>query len=142
MAIIFQALYHEMETFCKQADDRTNVTLQRYVNDYKRVYAVYTLWCYMTSVGVICGPLFLADSFPTNAKYPFPVEQTAVRSIVYLHQSFVGLQAASGMCIDANIAFLLFYSAARLELLAQRIRVVADERELDACIELHNKLLR
>lgn len=134
-------LYHEMERFCKEADERTNITLQHYTDNYKYIYGIYTLWCYLTAIGVICGPLFLPQDFPTHAKYPFSVEHP-MKSIIYLHQSLVGLQVAAGMCIDCSIAILLFYSAIRLELLAYEIRNVKNENELNACIKLHNKILR
>ncbi|XP_067214379.1 odorant receptor 4-like [Linepithema humile] len=138
----FQKLYYKMETFCKEADNKTNITLQHYVDNHKHVYGIYALWCYLTAIGVICGPVFLPQQFPTDAKYPFFIEQHPIKSIIYLHQSLVGLQAAAGMCIDCNIALLLFYSAARLQLLAQKIRDIRNERELDACIKLHDKILR
>nr|XP_012232548.1 PREDICTED: uncharacterized protein LOC105678086 [Linepithema humile] len=120
-------LYYKMETFCKEADDKTNITLQHYVDNHKHVYGIYALWCYLTAIGVICGPVFLPQQFPTDAKYPFFIEQHPIKSIIYLHQSLVGLQAAAGMCIDCNIALLLFYSAARLQLLAQKIRDIRNE---------------
>ncbi|GAB1863721.1 Odorant receptor [Camponotus japonicus] len=138
----FQMLYHDMETFCKQTDDKTNITLQRYVDNYKCTYGSYILWCYLTAIGVICGPLFLPQQFPTDAKYPFSVEHHPVKSIIYLHQSLVGLQASAGMCIDCSIAILLFYSAARLKMLAQEIRNAKSECELDACIKLHGEILK
>lgn len=131
-----------METFCKQADAKTNVSLQHYVDSYKHGYGIFILWCYLTAIGVICGPLILPQQFPTHAKYPFSVERQPVKVVIYLHQSLVGLQAASGMCIDCAIAFLLFYSAARLELLARKIRSTKCERELDKCIELHDEILK
>ncbi|KYN35091.1 hypothetical protein ALC56_10561 [Trachymyrmex septentrionalis] len=134
-------LYHEMETFFKQANKKTNIILQYYVNNYKHIYSIYALWCYMTTIGVICGPLFFPQEFPTDAKYPFSV-QPPIKYIIYLHQSLVGLQAAAGMCTDCNIAILLFYSAARLELLVQKIRNVRNENELDSCIKLHDEILR
>lgn len=135
-------LYHDMEMFCKQADDKTNITLQRYVDNYKCIYGAYTLWCYLAATSVICGPLFLPQQFPTDAKYPFSVAHHPVKSIIFLHQSFVGLQVSAGMCIDCSIATLLFYSAARLELLTQKIRNVKTECELNACIKLHDEILR
>ncbi|KAL6267026.1 hypothetical protein P5V15_000103 [Pogonomyrmex californicus] len=137
----FQILYHEMETFCKQADEKTNVTLQRYVDKYKSIYGIYSLWCYLTAIGVICGPLFLPQEFPTHAKYPFSVGHP-IKSIIYLHQSLVGLQASSGICIECSIAVLLFYSAARLDLLAQKMRNIKKENELNACIKLHDEILK
>jgi len=133
-------LYHEVETFCKQANEKTNIILQYYVDNYKRIYSIYILWVYITAIGVICGPLFLPQEFPTNAKYPFSIQP--IKYIIYLHQSLVGLQAAAGMCTDCNIAILLFYSAVRLELLDQKLRNVRNENELDSCIKLHDEILR
>ncbi|XP_026830248.1 uncharacterized protein LOC105283053 isoform X2 [Ooceraea biroi] len=139
----FQVLYYEMEMFCKQADDKTYETLQRYVDNNKYVYGIYCLWSYLTTTFVICGPLiFPQQEFPTDAKYPFSVEEHPVKSMIYLHQSVVGLQAAAGMCMDCNIAMFLFYSAARLEILAQKMCNVMDEHELNKCIKLHNEILR
>lgn len=131
-----------METFCAQADEKTNITLQDYVDKYKYMYGIYILWCYSIAISTICWPLILPQEFPTYAKYPFSVEQILIKIIIYSHQSLVGIQAAAGMCIDCIIAILLFYCAARLELLYQKIRNVKNEYELDACIKLHNKILR
>ncbi|KYN03550.1 Putative odorant receptor 49a [Cyphomyrmex costatus] len=137
----FQMLYHEVEMFCKQANEKTNIILQYYVDNYKRIYGIYILWVYMTAIGVIFGPLILPQEFPTYAKYPFST-QPPIKYIIYLHQSLVGIQAAAGMCIDCNFAILLFYSVARLDLLIQKIRNVKNENELDECIKLHDEILR
>ncbi|XP_014471744.1 PREDICTED: uncharacterized protein LOC106742902, partial [Dinoponera quadriceps] len=134
--------YYEIEMFCKRADEKTNIMLLYYVNNYKRVYGIYTVWCYLTAIGVICGPLLLPQQLPTHAKYPFSVEQHPVKSIIYLHQSIVGLQAAAGLCIQVNLAILLFYSSVRFDLLAQKIRNITNEHELDTCIQLHDEILR
>jgi len=131
-----------MEMFCKQADYEAHKILQRYIDNHKYVYGIYTVWCYVTAIGVICGPIILPQKFPTDAKYPFPVEEHPLKIIIYLHQTLVGLQVAAGMCIDCNIATLLFYSAARLEILAQKFRKVMNEYELNKYIKLHNEILR
>lgn len=135
-------LYYEMETFCKRANEKTNITLQHYVDKYKYIYGIYIFWCYFTAIGVICGPLLLPQRFPTHAKYPFSVEQYPIMCIIYLHQSIVGLQAAAGLSIEINIVILLLYSSARLDLLGQKVRNVTSEHELDICIQLHDEILR
>lgn len=130
-----------MEIFCTQADEKTNITLQYYMDKYKYIYGFYILWCYMTSIGVICGPIVLPQELPCPAKYPFSLTQP-IKSILYLHHTLVGMQAAGGMSIECSIALLLIYSAARFELLVEKIRNVKNENELDACIKLHDEILR
>lgn len=131
-----------MENFCKDARDEEKVILQRHVDKYKHAHGFYILWCFLTTVFVISGPLYSPQEFPTHAKYPFPVERQPLRSIIFLHQSLVGFQVSSGMAIDVQVALLLRYTAARFEILATRLERVKSESELDACIREHVNLLR
>ncbi|XP_012538102.2 uncharacterized protein LOC105837676 [Monomorium pharaonis] len=135
-------IYYEMEMFVKQGNEETNITLQHYVDNYKHIYGSYILFCYLGAIGIICGPLFLADEFPAPAKYPFSIEHFLMKSIIYLQQSLVAFQTVAAISVDYNIAILLLYCAARIELLTQKIRNVKNERELNMCIKLHNEILR
>ncbi|XP_076763150.1 uncharacterized protein LOC143430660 [Xylocopa sonorina] len=138
----FQILYFDMETFCKNATNEERVVLQRYVDRYKYFHCVYISWCFLTTILVISGPLYSPETFPTNAIYPFSVEHQPLKSVIFLHQSFVGFQVSSGMAIDSQIALLLRYTAARFELLGSQLRNAKSDCELNACIEKHNQLLR
>nr|XP_031838282.1 odorant receptor 4-like [Nomia melanderi] len=138
----FQWLFFEMENFCKDATDEERVILQCHVNKYKHAHGFYTLWCFLTTMFVISGPLYSPREFPTHAKYPFPVERQPFRSIIFLHQSLVGFQVSSGMAIDVQVALLLRYTAVRFEILAMRLERAKSESELNACIREHVNLLR
>lgn len=131
-----------MEMFVKQSDEKANIILQRYVDNYKFIYGSYILWAWISVVVVVSGPIYLPDEFPTNAVYPFSVEHPLIKSIIYLQQSIAGFQVSASMSIDYNIAILLLYCAARLELLTQNIRTVINENELNTCIKFHNEILR
>ncbi|XP_076283629.1 odorant receptor 13a-like [Lasioglossum baleicum] len=137
----FQRLFFDMEEFCEHATEKENAVLQRHVDRYKYVHGVYTLWCFLTTVFVICGPLYSPQAFPTHAKYPFPVEEQPLRSIIFFHQSLVGFQASAGMAIDAQVALLLRYATARFEILAMKLERVQSESQLNACILEHARLL-
>lgn len=131
-----------MENFCKHATADEKATLQRHVDRYKYYHLVYTLWCFLTTVFVISGPLYLPQTFPTHAKYPFPAERQPLKSFLFLHQSIVGFQASAGMAIDAEVALLLRYAAARFEILAEQLYKADNEQDINACIRNHSQLLR
>nr|XP_033339143.1 uncharacterized protein LOC117227750 [Megalopta genalis] len=137
----FQRLFFDLETFCRHATEEENVVLQRHVDRYKYSHGIYTACCFLTSIFVICGPLYSPQDFPTHAKYPFPVEHQPVRGIIFLHQALVGFQASAGMAIDAQIALLLRFATARFEILGTQLDRARSESEFNACIEKHTRLL-
>ncbi|XP_029038287.1 putative odorant receptor 85d [Osmia bicornis bicornis] len=138
----FQVLYFDMEEFCKRATPSERIVLQRYVDRYKYFHGVYTLWCFLTTVFVISGPLYSPQTFPTHAIYPFSVERQPLKCFIFFHQSLVGFQVSSGMATDTQVALLLRYTAARFELLAMQLHAAKSGRELNACIKEHSELLR
>ncbi|XP_026669998.1 uncharacterized protein LOC113464436 [Ceratina calcarata] len=137
----FQILLHDMEKFCKNATTEERIVLQRYVDKYKYPHCVYVLWCFLTAAFVISGPLYLPQTFPTHAIYPFPVEQQPLKGFVFLHQSLVGFQVSSGMAIDIQVALLLRYAAARFEILGIQLREAKTDEEVNACVERHDEIL-
>lgn len=131
-----------MEDFCRKASKTERLVLQRYVDKYKHVHSIYTLWCFLTTAFVICGPLYSPQPFPTHAIYPFAVSHQPLKSIIFLHQVIVGFQASAGMAIDTQIALLLRYTAARFEILGIEMRNTKSNCNFNACIKKHNELLR
>ncbi|KOX74109.1 hypothetical protein WN51_14189 [Melipona quadrifasciata] len=138
----FQLLCFEMENFCKRATKTERMVLERYVEKYKYSHGIYILWCFLTTVFVICGPLYSSQTFPTHAIYPFSVKHQPLKSLIFFHQSLVGFQASSGMGIDIQVALLLRYATARFELLGMQLHNVRSNSEIDACIKKHIELLR
>ena len=135
-------LYSEMENFCKQATNEEKIILQRYVDRYKYFHSFYILWSFLTTIFVICGPLYTVQTFPTHAIYPFSVRRHLYKGLIFFHQSLVGFQVSSGMAIDTQIALLLRYATARFEILGIQFNNAKSDGEFDACIEKHNELLR
>ncbi|XP_034942901.1 uncharacterized protein [Chelonus insularis] len=96
---------------------------------------------YLTTVGVLIGPLILPQKFPTDAVYPFPVEHPIVKCLVYLHQCIVGFQCSAGMALDCQIALFLWYLGARYEILASKGKNITSIKSFHAFIEEHQDLL-
>ncbi|XP_047366299.1 odorant receptor Or2-like [Vespa velutina] len=138
----FQGLFFEMDNFCNNADDQERSILQRTVERCKFVHVTYTMGCYLTAVIIVCGPLYTNQNFPTDAKYPFQTERHPIKEIIFLHQTLVGFQASAGLTIDCQVALLLWYVGAKYEILAEKLKRIKNENELNTCLKKHQDIIR
>ncbi|KAG8040325.1 hypothetical protein G9C98_000896 [Cotesia typhae] len=119
--VIIVRIYHKelqqlgsaLNEFIKKTSVSEKEILQRYVNNCWMFHGFMTCSYYLTTTAVILGPLILPQKFPTDAVYPFSVENRFVSRIVYLHQSIVGYQCSAGMTLDCQAAMYLWYLSAR-----------------------------
>ncbi|KAI4500515.1 hypothetical protein M0802_004477 [Mischocyttarus mexicanus] len=139
---ILQMVTVEMEDFIKKMNTFERTILQRYVDKSAMFHLAMTFSYYAICVAFILGPMILPRPFPTFAEYPFDVKSHPIYEIIYSQQAFVGIQAAVGVTIDCQVAFLLWFTGARFEMLTIRINNITDEHELKSCIKLHLDLLR
>ncbi|XP_043497775.1 uncharacterized protein LOC122521260 [Polistes fuscatus] len=139
---LFQSLLLDLENSCKTDINGEKIILERFIDKCKYVYVIYMSLCYLTAIIVICSPLYTTQKFPTTAKYPFVVDYSPIREIIFLHQSLVGLQVSAGMCIDCKLAALLWYVVAKFEVLSKDIREFKNMEKLNACIMRHQEVLR
>ena len=116
--------------------------MQNYADKYGMIYAIFMLSNYMGSLAVILGPLFMSTPFPTDAKYPFPIYSRPVKYIIYVHQSVAGFQVSAAMSIDCLVGYLLWFIAAKFELLSLDFKNVKNEKEFILCIRKHQELLK
>ncbi|XP_053997444.1 uncharacterized protein LOC128886511 [Hylaeus anthracinus] len=129
-----QALTEQMVDYCAKARSYERFVLQRYVNKYSTFYGVSATWFYLTATVVVVGSLFVDQPFPTEAEYPFPVNFMPLRTTLFIHQAFVGLQCAAIVCMNMFAALLLLFAAARFEILMLELRSVQDIGTLIQCI--------
>ncbi|KYN38571.1 hypothetical protein ALC56_07054 [Trachymyrmex septentrionalis] len=132
----------EMENFCQLIKPHEEATIQQYISKCVYFYGGSMLWIYLSAVFVITGPVTLDQPFPTNAEYPFVVYQQPLKSIIFMHQSFVCLQASAQLCINIFMALLLWTTSARFELLVKELRTVTNVHGLVQCIRQHQRLLQ
>lgn len=131
-----------MESHCKHAKGYEKDILQQYVDRYAMFYAVITTWFFLSAFVIICSPLFLADTFPTHAKYLFNVEHQPLKTIIFIQQSYTGIQISSQLCNNVFIALLLWYTTAKFDMLCNELRTISNIYELILCIQRHQQTLR
>ncbi|XP_032674586.1 uncharacterized protein LOC116845692 [Odontomachus brunneus] len=132
----------EMESHCKHAKGYEKDILQQYVDRYAILYAAIIIWFFLSAFVTICNPLFSADTFPTHAKYPFNIQHQPLKTIIFVQQSYTGIQIASQLCNNVFTALLLWYATAKFDILSNKLRAISNIYELILCIHRHQQTLR
>jgi len=70
------------------------------------------------------------------------VEYEPVKTIVFLHQFLVIWQAFSAVCLSSFVGLLIWFAAARFEILSQQFCAVTDIYSITVCLKQHMKLIR
>ena len=134
-----------MENFLKTAKNHERLVLESYMNRCMAFHAVLIFMNYVTAFAMIAGPLVFPQPLPTLAIYPFSVDKGIVKYLIYIHQSITGLTYSSAITSDCQIALLMWFASARLEMLAGEVDELKDDatnsRNFQYFVRKHEKLL-
>ncbi|XP_024873229.1 odorant receptor 49b-like [Temnothorax curvispinosus] len=138
-----QYLISEMEHNFEYAKPYEEMLYQQYVDRCAMFYASSTAAVFLGAFIAGITPLIAANQiFPTDAKYPFDVEREPVKTIIFLHQFVAVWQCFSIVCHCSFVGLLIWFAAARFEILSQQFRTVTDIYGITVCVRQHVKLLR
>ncbi|XP_018364001.1 PREDICTED: odorant receptor 49b-like [Trachymyrmex cornetzi] len=138
-----QYLVSEMEYNIKCAESYEKKLYQRYVDRCAIFYVSLTTAVFLGASITATLPFIAADQiFPTDTKYPFDVEYEPVKTIIFLHQFIVIWQCFSIVCVGSFVGLLIWFAAARFEILSEQFRTVTDIYGITVCVRQHVKLLR
>lgn len=137
-----QVIIYEMENFIQQAKSEEKNVIQKYIDKCKLFYIMTLSWITITAVALIFGPLLLPQPFPIEVQYPFYVDQQPLKTVIYLHHAMMVYQSYVQVCSNVFVAVLLWFVAARFEILSHKFRKVRSFSEYKICIQLHQWLLR
>ena len=133
---------NEFNLFLKSAKSDEKTLIQECVRKYAKFHLIVVLCCYGAAFFVICGPIFLPAPLPTDATYPFSVNSSPIWEMIYVHQAISGFQVSAGMCVDTLVAFLIWYTGIRFELLYGKFKRIENVSDMFRCIQEHQYLLR
>ena len=131
-----------MENYIKNPGNLDQQILEKYISQCMVLHVGVVLWTYLTSISFIIGPFIIPQQFPTDAVYPFPVNNIYIHSTIYVHQSLVGLQTSAAVLLDCLVATLLWFVCARFEVLALTIGDYSNYNGLKRNIIQYQNLLR
>ncbi|XP_053996914.1 uncharacterized protein LOC128886239 [Hylaeus anthracinus] len=119
-----QVYLEYMADFCAKAQSYEREILQRYVDKYKTFYALSAFWFYVTATAFIVGALLRPEPFPIEVVYPFDVDYEPVKTVIFLHQTYFGIQCSAMTCGNAFATMLLIFVAAQFEIVTVELRAV------------------
>lgn len=140
--IFMQIIIYEMEDYIQQAKSEERNIFQRYINKCKLFYGLTMCWITTTAAIIIFGPLLLSQPFPIEVEYPFDVSKQPLKTIIYLHHAILIYQSRVQVCSNVFVALLLWFVAARFEILSHKFQKITSISEFIICVQLHQRLLR
>ncbi|XP_057330591.1 uncharacterized protein LOC130670965 isoform X2 [Microplitis mediator] len=136
-----QYLLEEMEDYVTSAQAHERALFIMYIKRCGRLHATLMISGLMTIFIIIVAPIGVPQPFPNIVEYPFSTEGHPIFELIYLHQSAATIHCLSILTFDCQIALLLWYAGARLELLSQEFHDAADYKQFNECVEKHQHLL-
>ncbi|XP_024876688.1 odorant receptor 22c-like [Temnothorax curvispinosus] len=137
-----QFIILEMESYYQRAQEYEKEIIQQYVDKCKLFYGIILCWLAMTGISVIMTPLFSSQSFPSEAEYPFDVQLQPLKTIIYAHHILIAYQCVIQVSTNTFPALLLWFVAARFDILSVRFRTTTNINELIKYTREHSLLLR
>ncbi|XP_076621010.1 uncharacterized protein LOC143341744 [Colletes latitarsis] len=137
-----QALVEQVQEYCANVKPYEKRILQRYLDKYSKPYGMTASWFYLTPTFFFIGTMFLPQPFPIDAAYPFPVDYEPLRSAIFLHHGFVCMQCTSIVCNNVFAAMLMFFAAARFEIVAEEFRAVESMETLIQALQKYYRVKR
>ncbi|KAK0082563.1 hypothetical protein PV325_010181 [Microctonus aethiopoides] len=138
----FQNIDLELFEFLRSANEDEMAVLQNHVDKCWKFHGIMTCSFYLSTIGMITGPLFLPQKFPSDAIYPFPVDSAITSTIVHIHHCIVGFQSAAALSLDYQAALFLWYICARFEIIFKQIENIKNFEDFRSCIKTHQDILR
>ncbi|XP_018309037.1 odorant receptor Or2-like [Mycetomoellerius zeteki] len=137
-----QFIILEMEAYYQRAQEYEKKIFQRYIDKCKPFYGSILCWLAMTGISVILTPLFSSQPFPCEVKYPFNVQLQPLKTIIYAHHILIAYQCVIQVSTNTFPALLLWFIAARFEILSVQFRTMTNMKELVNYTREHSLLLR
>ncbi|XP_071576458.1 uncharacterized protein [Temnothorax nylanderi] len=137
-----QNLVISIEKFAKVSKSYEKVVLQKYMNRYVMFISTVATSFIVAGITVICAPLFLHLEFPIDMWYPFSTKSPFQKFILYVMQIFAIAHTVFCFGVDVMITVMLFYSSAKLEILASEIQYAINEIHVISCIRRHQEIIR
>ncbi|XP_066601511.1 odorant receptor 10-like isoform X2 [Prorops nasuta] len=137
----FEALFKKVNSYFTNAKPSEEAIIQKYVDRYSSFSIFVALSYVMSAITFSSGPLVLKIYLPAETWYPFSIEDRRTRTILYTQQVLAILQTGFCIVVDFFIALLLWFPAARLELLGKELQNAQNRQDIQHCVKIHQEVI-
>lgn len=99
-----------------------------------------TTW--LVCLALYTEPIVFNQPFPTDAFYPFNVDNIILHTVLYLQQALSIFIIASALIVDSQVAILIWFACARFAIIGDKFEHIESEDDLKYCIRSHQNVLR
>lgn len=139
----FRVLIDEIEDFVETAEPWEMDTMNRYVNRHFTVQVASQVLLTTTAISFMLAPFTTDDELVLNVWYPESVKSNfTLWCVLYVHHSIAALHFTNGMQIDSIMSTVLYYTAAKVELLGEALKKIENEEDLKRCIKEHQHIIK
>ncbi|KAK2582485.1 hypothetical protein KPH14_004788 [Odynerus spinipes] len=136
----FQGLMDEVEEFINNCNPEEEAIMQKYI-DRSEISTVMAISNVGAAITFSFTPVFTDSEIPGDAMFPFSIKALYLKCPIYFLDVILLFQTALCVCVDFRIAMLMWYSAAKLELLGLRLQKATSKYEVKECAKEHQQIL-
>ncbi|XP_043270747.1 odorant receptor 4-like [Venturia canescens] len=138
----FQILVNDMEEFSRSCCKEERQIIQGYIDNYWIFHLMISCLNYYAVTALIASFFFNSEQkMIFTVDYPFSTEFGVAYYFVLLHQTVFLYQVSATCTVDCQVAMILWFAGARLEIFAEEIKCFSNLSEILFFIKKHNQLL-
>ncbi|XP_043288665.1 putative odorant receptor 92a [Venturia canescens] len=138
----FQILITDMEEFSRSCCKEERHIIQGYIDNCWIFHLMISCLFYYAATALIV--IFFVNSeqkMIVTVAYPFSTESNVPYHLVLLHQTIFVYQISATCTVDCQVAIILWFAGARLEILAEETKCFSNISQIVLFIKKHNQLL-
>lgn len=117
--------------------------INKYPSTHASIHIFISINWVITILALSLGPISIENQrLPFNAWYPFPIDSKVILVALYTQQVIGGTFTICIASLDFIATTLIWFLAAKIELLQNDFRMISSETELKASTYKHQKLIR
>ncbi|XP_043519036.1 odorant receptor Or2-like [Frieseomelitta varia] len=136
-----QVLVGKVKTFIEVANEHEIKAMERYMDRYKQFLSITASAIIICTILFSLTPFLSAQELPLDGWLPFSIESPGIYCIIYINHVYCIYLMAFCISIDFMIVILFSYSAAKLNILKEKLRHVNDFDVLVSCIKEHQEII-
>ncbi|XP_066601432.1 odorant receptor 67a-like [Prorops nasuta] len=136
-----QILLSEVIDFFKNATSHQKLVVNNYFKRYAIYHVLFICGHLMGASYYIIVPVIESNQFPISAIYPFTTGSKIITTLLYLNQLLATYQTLGLVFGDIILITFIWYAAARLELLGEKMSRVKNNRKLQLLIHEHHQII-
>ncbi|XP_046614002.1 odorant receptor Or2-like isoform X3 [Neodiprion virginianus] len=132
-------LITEMTSFMKEANDEELAAIEFYMKKCSLLHMGTVVVALSIPVSYIFSPLIQDQPLPGRTAYPFSIEPLWIYIMLFMSHSVIIIQIQGAICMTIAFVVLIWFGAARFDMVCMDINKATTETEVKKCAKRHQE---